>query len=274
MKVLIGIIALALSVTFAPAFAETTVEILEGNIDPTCIQTQCYNPQELKIRTGDTVIWQNNDLPAHTVVSGNPFEGNDGEFDSGLILPQKTFEHTFTTEGVYEYYCVLHSWAVGTILVTGDPIEEEITDEEVTTIDGKIKKLGLIGQKVGDGKSYTMDYISEGNLETSFVNTEENYIMFIFVNPAPKGDNVFLKLHEEMIVNPNFVEINGRSLENFDYTKQGNYNTLSFNAPEDVWEIKIYGTQVVPEFGPLAVGILVISIVSIVAISRNKLIKV
>jgi len=289
--VLMGVAITLLSLSIVPdVFAEEkTVRIIEGNIDPTCIETQCYDPTTITIAVGDTVNWVNEDVPAHTIVSGSPYEGQDGAFDSGLILPEKNFKQTFVTAGDYPYYCVLHPWATGTVRVSGDFVPEtiDVIDEETGEIignttttapvqepipepDKKVRNLGFIGQKVGDGTSYVMSYISTGKIETSFVNQENNYILFTFSEPAPEGDEIIMKLHEDMIVNPNFVEVNGIQLDSYNYVKQDEYNSLMFRAPAETWEVRIYGTQVVPEFGTVAMMILAVAIVSVIVVSSRS----
>jgi plastocyanin len=41
----------------------------------------------------------------------------DGRFDSGIMGPVATFEHTFTEAGEYPYFCLLHPNQVGTVIV-------------------------------------------------------------------------------------------------------------------------------------------------------------
>ena len=266
---------------------EYNVSIVDGNIDPVCIETQCYDPTVITINTGDTIVWNNADIPAHTIVSGSAFEGQDGTFDSGLILPEKTFTHTFVNAGDYPYYCVLHPWAEGIVRVTGEPITETTIDEEsgeeivtvippiqVPEIDDtrKVQVIGFIGQKVGDGTSYTMSYISTGEIETSFVNQENSFILFTFSTPAPEGDEIIMKLHQDMIVNPNFVEVNGVPITEYNFGKQNEHNVLIFKAPVETWEIKVYGTQVVPEFGTVAMMVLAIGVIAVIVMfSKSSL---
>jgi len=62
-----------------------------------------YDPHELNITRGDTVIWTNNDSTTHTVTA-------DGdEFDSGDIAPDESWNFTFNLEaGSYDYHCEYH----------------------------------------------------------------------------------------------------------------------------------------------------------------------
>ncbi len=79
---------------------------------------KCYMPSEVLIQFGDTIVWYNDDASAHTVTSGNPVDGPDGIFDSGLFLADTTFSYTFDESGEYQYYCIVHPWMTGTIFVS------------------------------------------------------------------------------------------------------------------------------------------------------------
>ncbi len=68
-----------------------------------------FYPQQIQIKAGDTVQWQNNDSSIHTVTS------TTGLFDSGMMMANDRFEHRFEDSGNYEYYCLLHPWMKGSV---------------------------------------------------------------------------------------------------------------------------------------------------------------
>jgi len=76
-----------------------------------------YDPQVLQIEIGTTVLWKNEDSAMHTVTSGNSQEGPNGLFDSDLIAAGESFEFTFTTQGIEDYYCIVHPWMIGSVEV-------------------------------------------------------------------------------------------------------------------------------------------------------------
>lgn len=76
-----------------------------------------YDPQEITVSVGTTVIWSNDDTAAHTVTSGNPSSGPSGTFDSGIFAAGKTFEHKFNSPDTTEYYCQVHPWMTGKVTV-------------------------------------------------------------------------------------------------------------------------------------------------------------
>ncbi|MDE1762618.1 MAG: cupredoxin domain-containing protein [Thaumarchaeota archaeon] len=76
-----------------------------------------FDPASDSVKVGTTVIWTNQDSVSHTVTSGDPSAGPSGTFDSGLIKPGDTFKHTFTAAGTTSYFCTVHPWMTGKIIV-------------------------------------------------------------------------------------------------------------------------------------------------------------
>ncbi len=101
----------------------------EGSGVPGCEETdECYLPYSLEINVRDTVSWDNIDSAAHTVTAGNSADGPSGVFDSSLFMSGNTFEFTFTEEGTYPYFCMVHPWMIGEIIV--NEVEEMIVIPE------------------------------------------------------------------------------------------------------------------------------------------------
>jgi plastocyanin len=81
---------------------------------------QAYDPNPVKIKSGDSVTWTNDDSQIHTVTSGtgsdDPNLGKD--FDSSMLSQNQTFYHKFTTAGQFPYFCQLHPTMVGKVVVS------------------------------------------------------------------------------------------------------------------------------------------------------------
>ncbi len=77
---------------------------------------ECYIPSKMTVKPGETVYWKNQDAAFHSVTSGF-YDDPDGLFDSELLDPEDIFSYKFTEEGIYDYYCTLHPWMKGIILV-------------------------------------------------------------------------------------------------------------------------------------------------------------
>ena len=90
----------------------------EGTSVPDCeLDDTCFQPSYLTILVGDTVNWVNNDVAAHTVTSGSPQDGPSGVFDSSLVMGGTVFSHTFEEPGTYPYFCLVHPWMIGSVIV-------------------------------------------------------------------------------------------------------------------------------------------------------------
>ena len=77
-----------------------------------------FVPETLTVSKGTTVTWTNEDSTLHTVTSGSPEAGNSGtEFDSSYLAAGKTFQHPFNTAGTFDYYCTLHPFMKGKVVV-------------------------------------------------------------------------------------------------------------------------------------------------------------
>ena len=110
-------------VAIAPsAFADhtsATVTNAPGSSTPGCDDTDsCFIPNPVTIAMGGTVTWENTDTAAHTVTSGTAGDGPDGVFDSSLMMANgPSFSYTFDTAGSYDYFCMVHPWMAGTVVV-------------------------------------------------------------------------------------------------------------------------------------------------------------
>ena len=95
-----------------------------------------YSPSVMYVNVGDTITWTNDDQEGHTVTSGESsgrfgwmsqkeggFGKPDGIFDSGRFMPNESWSYTFDDAGTFRYYCVIHPWMEGVIVV-----EQKIPD--------------------------------------------------------------------------------------------------------------------------------------------------
>jgi plastocyanin len=61
-----------------------------------------FQPDDLTVAPGDTIVWVNKDLVSHTATS------ETGGFDSNLIQPEKAWKLTIKKKGDFAYVCLLH----------------------------------------------------------------------------------------------------------------------------------------------------------------------
>ena len=113
---LAGLAAGASLLVPVPARAETAVTL----------QGSRYEPAQLSVPAGETVVWTNNDASGHSVTA------DDGSFDShpncgglgGVCMNRgEMFRMTFPAPGSFPYYCRVHGGPggrgmAGTVTVT------------------------------------------------------------------------------------------------------------------------------------------------------------
>ena len=94
---------LALAVLLAPAAMAKEHKV--------SIKDLKYNPRELKVKKGDTVVWTNSDERDHTVTA------DDGSFKSLNLGDGDHFTQKFDKAGKYKYHCEYHPRMKATVVV-------------------------------------------------------------------------------------------------------------------------------------------------------------
>ena len=89
----------------APAIA-MTVHVKDGEFDP----------RDIEIEAGGTVMWINDDIAPHDLHFLAP-----NKLYSGVVKPEKAWIHTFTAAGNYDYYCDFHNTMKGVVVVRPAP---------------------------------------------------------------------------------------------------------------------------------------------------------
>jgi plastocyanin len=70
-----------------------------------------YTPPSLVVAPGTTVTWTNADDSPHTV------REKDGKFKSAALDTDDKFSQTFVAPGEYEYFCSIHPYMTGKVVV-------------------------------------------------------------------------------------------------------------------------------------------------------------
>ena len=208
----------------------------------------------VEILKGDIVVWKNADTAAHTVTSGTASDGPDDIFDSGLFGPGKSFSYEFTEIGDYPYFCLLHPWMEGSVIVTAG-----------------YSILPNVGKQVGDGsKFFDVEYDFDGVLSNIAIDEQQKSITFeIISKKASSNNDLELRLPSELLDGPFVVWVDDEKLSDFEHIQDGSINVLLVSLYPDSKIITIVGTSIVPEFGQMAMIILGISVVSMVILSQR-----
>jgi predicted secreted protein with PEFG-CTERM motif len=253
---------------------QVSVSLPQGSGAPGCEETnECFLPYMVTIHPGDEVVWANDDSAAHTVTSGIDAVA-DGLFDSSLFMAGATFSHTFDTLGEYDYYCMVHPWMLGKVFVSvGGGIEKDLgTITMGSTIESNTKVDNLVANIVSsDG--YANETMTIDVTITDLKNNPAEHITYNI--QAIHGTIVLLNeeghMHEGTITNThttNALTIDASNDDPVTIT----VNAVGVGHDEQYQEVfgEIATTQVVPEFGTIAMMILAVSVLSIIAVSTKS----
>lgn len=98
--------------------ADVTLTILEGAVTQ---GNPDYDPDELTVKKGDTILVDNVDTMPHTVTNGeSATDPNSAKiFDTGMIMGGESaeLETSNVDAGTYPYYCMVHPYMKGSLIV-------------------------------------------------------------------------------------------------------------------------------------------------------------
>jgi len=258
-------------VAIAPsAFADhtsATVTNALGSSTPGCEDTNsCFDPNPVTIAMGGTVTWENVDNAAHTVTSGSPADGPDGVFDSSLIMAGgASFSHTFDEAGTYDYFCMVHPWMAGAVMVSSEETHGDMEEME------GMKEMGHSDDHAAKGIEDLSDQftttLTSGVIHHIGGNTDDATLL-VHLFGADDDGKLEITLNSDIITpfddGSYFVLVDSEEAE---FEQMGNTLHIEYDAGAE--KIEIVGSHVVPEFGTIAMIILAVAIVSIIAITAK-----
>ena len=252
------------------AFADhmsATVTNAPGSSTPGCETTAdgCFIPSMVTLDIGGEVTWENDDTAAHTVTSGTPTEGPDGIFDSSLVMAGSSFSHIFEEAGSYDYFCMVHPWMQGMVMVSA---EEMVHDEEMAHGD---EEMGHGDDHAAMGVEDLSDQfvatVTSGVIHHIGGNTDDSTLLVHLFGADDDGE-LKITLNSDIITpfddGSYFVLVEGQEVE---FMQMGNTIHVDYEAGTE--RIEIVGSHVVPEFGTIAMIVLAVAIISIIAITAK-----
>jgi predicted secreted protein with PEFG-CTERM motif len=252
-----ALFAIVISMTASPAFAgqsEVTIVPLAGSNLPGCEQTQkgCWDPMVATVQVGGNVIFSNTDEAKHTFTSGTARDSPSGIFDSSLLQPGESYEWIATDAGEHSYFCMIHPWMEGLLVVetdVGKTPDMNNGGELMVTIDNS-------------------DVLGGTQVDLEFGELHVNYE----ITATQNGETVYEETRHAMEMTDS-IQVDAVGSE--DNPIDIEIVSLGIGAPgaEDDWTGPV-GTvatvKVVPEFGTVAMMILVVSIISIIAVTTKS----
>ena len=250
----------------------------------------CYTPVTATVDVGGVVTMTNTDpTGVHTFTSGT-VDGftpqPDNIFDSGVLMSGDSFDWTPTEAGTYPYYCMLHTWMIGDIIVQEAAAEEAHDDAEMGHHEAEeanedaAMKMPDVHLTTADGTMHihidaeTPEAGSMGYLSIAFKDANHNLAEHVNYDIMVMQDGE--TVYEEMgaHVHNGMVEVQTSTLSSDSALDvEITLNGLGIPGEEANWTGPMgetYNAQVVPEFGTIAAMVLAVAIISIVAFSAKS----
>jgi len=303
---LVVLFAIASMVAIAPgAFAahhEATVTNAPGSSVPGCEETAdgCFIPSPVTINVGGIVTWENNDTAAHTATGGSATEGPSGVFDSSLIMAGSSFSHTFDDAGSFDYFCMVHPWMVGSVIVE-DPAAAEAAEAEAAAAaaaeaaaaeaeaaaDAAAAEAAAAEAAAAEAAAAeaaaakaeykannppidftdTLNYSVSSGSVSSITSNSDDATLVVAIDTSDDGE-LSINLDNDNITafddGSYFVLVNNEEVE---FSQDGNDLTIPYEAGTE--KIEIVASAVVPEFGTIAMIVLAVAIVSIIVLTTK-----
>ena len=256
---------------FADHAEVTIVTVDESGFSQTCAASQggpgCYTPVTATVDVGGVVTMTNTDpTGVHTFTSGTVdgfAPSPDGTFDTGVLMSGDAFEWTPTQAGEQPYYCMLHTWMIGTIIVQEAAAEETVDDHGDDHGDEVAEDVELMVM-ISDSQ-----VMGGTQVELEFNVLHINYDLTATQN----GEVVFEEtgLHSMTLIATHQIDAVGSDEDPIDVEVV----SLGIGAPgnEDSWTGpvgQVTTAKVVPEFGTIAMMVLAVAIISIVAVTAKS----
>ncbi len=246
-----------------------TVTNAPGSSVPGCEETAdgCFIPSMVTIDVGGEVTWDNDDTAAHTITSGTPTGGPDGHFDSSLIMAGSSFSHTFDEAGSFDYFCMVHPWMQGMVMVT----DEEKTHDDEEMAHGDMEEMAHGDDHGAKGIEDLSDQftasVTSGVIHHIGGNSDDDTLLVHLFGADDDGE-LKITLNSKIITpfddGSYFVLVDNEEVE---FMQMGNTIHVEYWAGAE--SIEIVGSHVVPEFGTIAMIVLAVAIVSIIVLTTK-----
>jgi len=270
--VLFAIVA-GIGATTPAAFADPHgIETADSDLAvPGCGETEvgCYTPNILTVDVGHIVTMTNTDSTGiHTFTSGTVdgfAPSPDGIFDSGMLMkPGDSWDYSADTVGEFPYFCTLHVWMQGVLIVQEAAAEEEMQMEEEMMMEEEevMEDVELVvtitDSAMGDGTHVYLEFSEiHANYEiTATQNGEQIFKEAAHAMEMTSDHHIDAVGSDENPIDIEIVSLGiGPPNANQDWT--GPFGTVAT-------------TQVVPEFGTIAMMVLAVAIISIIAVTAKS----
>ena len=266
---------------FADHAEVSIITVDESGFSQACAASQggpgCYTPVTATVDVGGVVTMTNTDpTGVHTFTSGTVdgfAPSPDGTFDTGVLMSGDAFEWTPTEAGTVPYYCMLHTWMIGEIIVQEAAAEEHADDHGDDHGDDKGHD-DMVHEEVAEDVELMVMISDAQVMGGTQIELEFNVLHLNYdLTATQNGEVVFEEkgLHSMELIATHQIDALGSDENPIDVEVV----SLGIGAPgdEDSWTGpvgQVTTAKVVPEFGTIAMMVLAVAIISIVAVTAKS----
>ena len=189
------------------------------------------------------------------------------------MMVNGSYSVTLDEAGTYPYFCMVHPWMQGTVVVEaeddhGDDHGEEMAHSEEMGHDEKAEMgHGDDHGGIEDLSDQFTASVTSGVIHHIGANSDDDTLLVHLFDTTDDGE-LKITLNKDIITpfddGSYFVLVDN---EEVDFEQMGNTVHVEYWAGAE--RIEIVGSHVVPEFGTIAMIILAVAIVSIIAITSK-----
>ena len=311
-------IAVGMASMAPTAFADhaevAIVTVDESGFSQACVDDGCYVPLTATVDVGGVVTMTNTDpTGVHTFTSGtvNGFTPSpDGIFDTSVLMSGDSFEWVPESAGEVPYYCMLHTWMIGTIIVQEAAAEEHADDhaaEEAAAAEAAAAEAAAAEAAAAEAAAAEAAAAEAAAAEAAAAEAAEHAAM---EHEEAEDVELMVMISDSQVMGGTQIELEFNVLHlNYDLTATQNGEivfeekglhsmeliathqidalgsdenpidvevvSLGIGAPgdEDSWTGpvgQVTTAKVVPEFGTIAMMVLAVAIISIVAVTAKS----
>jgi predicted secreted protein with PEFG-CTERM motif len=256
-------LALLLVISTGTVFAEEFLILVETNDN---------NYDE-----GDTVVISgevSTPIPGVDVVIQIFREGNMVAIAQKPIAQDGTFSHTILAEGPLwkksGTYSVRASYEVGGVTIS----ETEFTYSSKSEVSETTTNFEV---DAGDSGTFDVKYTIKGGTVKNMVVDSKTFAIIVQIDATDEGE-ITLDLPREFIGAEKqdgkddtfIILIDGIEVESYEPAVHSESRVITINFEQGDSDIEIIGTYVIPEFGTIAMMVLIVGIMATVLATRNK----
>ena len=190
------------------------------------------------------------------------------------MMVDGSYSVTLDDEGTYPYFCMVHPWMEGTVIVEAEAAHDDHAEEMGHMEEKGHDEMEEMGHGDGHAENGIEDIsdqfiasVTSGVIHHIGANSDDDTLLVHLFGADDDGE-LKITLNKDIITpfddGSYFVLINNEEVE---FEQMGRTLHIEYDAGTE--KIEIVGSHVVPEFGTIAMIVLAVAIVSIIAITAK-----